>query len=137
MNGICMAHDQNLTGTILKCPNREVLSYAGNVYAFDRIDAFQRARSLGQQFDDTSAAFVVAGWRFDLNQRLNKPFNLRLPRLQNIENLTGDHLIVSLRTVSASMRGKLTANPMPGDSGTMIVPRSLTRTGGSIMSSSQ
>jgi hypothetical protein len=45
--------------------------------------------------------------------------------------------MISLRTVNASIRGKLTANPIPGESGGVIVPRELTVTGGSMMSSSQ
>jgi len=97
----------------------------------------------GYQTDWTGEAEISAweiasgcgrfGWAWFLN--------LSLPLIQRIKNLTGiylpAHLIVSLRTVSASIRGTLTLKPMPGASGALIVPRSLTVTGGSMMSSSQ
>src|SRR5215213_1968578 len=140
MNRIRMPDHQNLSLTVLKSFDYEMLTEVRHVHPFDRIDAREPARRLGQQIDNSSAAFDVARRRFDFNQRLNKRVDLGLPRLQGSKNPTckwPTHLIVSLRTVSASIRFTLTLKPIPGASGGLIVPRSLTFTGGSIMSSSQ
>src|SRR5215212_10958198 len=135
-----MPDHENLALIVLKSFDYEMLSEVRHVHTFDRIDAREPACRLGQQIDNSAAAFDIARRRFDFNQRLNKSLYLGLPRLQSSKNLTckwPTHLIVSLRTVSASMRFTLTLKPMPGASGALIVPRSLTSTGGSMMSSSQ
>ena len=118
-----------------------MLSEFRSIDTFDRIDALQPARGLDQQINDCTASFLIAGRRLNFNQCLYKRLNLSLPRLQSSKDLARDrivtHLIVSLRTVNASIRGRLTANPIPGEWGGVIVPRALTVTGGSMMSSSQ
>jgi hypothetical protein len=138
-----MAHEQNLFPGILflKRADNEVLSEVRSIDTFDRIDALQPTRGLDQQLNYSPAPFRIARRRLNFNQGFHKRLNLSLPRLQGSKDLARNriftHLIVSLRTVNASIRGRLTAKPIPGESGGVIVPRALTVTGGSMMSSSQ
>src|SRR5215213_5909675 len=114
-----------------------MLTEVRHLYTLDGIDTRKSARRLDQQIDNRAAPFHIARRRLHFNQRLDERLDLRLPRLQRIKNLTCNHLIVSLRTVSASIRLIFTLNPSPCASVTFFVPRSLTFTFCSMMSSSQ
>src|SRR6185437_8788308 len=136
-----MSDHQNLVpASLLKSSDDEMLSEVRHVHTLNRIDTREFTCSVDEKINHRTTAFHVARRRLDFNQRLDKRLDLGLPRLQRSENVTCEwstHLIVSLRTVSASLRFRLMLKPMPGASGTLIVPRALTVTGGSMMSSSQ
>jgi hypothetical protein len=76
-----MTYQQDLSRVALigESANYKVLSKSGNVNAFNRIDTLEFARRLCQQINYRTAAFNVAGWRFDLHERTYKRLNFRLP----------------------------------------------------------
>src|SRR5215216_2856444 len=123
MDCVRVSDHQDLSRVVLflKRSDYKMLSEVRHVNALDRINAREPDRRLDQQINNSAAALLIAGWRLDFNQRLDKRLDLSLPVLHSGKKLTRKlpthlpaHLTASLRTVSASRRPRLTSKPMPG-----------------------
>src|SRR6266481_2861745 len=90
----------------------------------------------------TTTKFTKRNWfvRVTSCDSMDHPYPSEKKTSNRIRDGTGicDHLVIrSHLIVRLSTRDRFTSNPIPGWDGAVIVPREVTVTGGSIMSSSQ